>query len=56
VDSWSRSFSEDMFAAYCWFDAQKIEPLFPFGFGLFYRKFEYSALKVESAKKTAAST
>lgn len=44
------TFSEGIFVGYRWFDAQKIEPLFSFGFGLTYTKFEYSGLKVENTK------
>ncbi|KAI8075563.1 glycoside hydrolase superfamily [Thamnidium elegans] len=37
-----------LFVGYKWFDHAKIEPLFPFGYGLSYTKFNYSQLKVET--------
>jgi beta-glucosidase len=35
---------------YRWFDTKNIEPLFPFGHGLSYTKFEYSGLKLVPTK------
>jgi beta-glucosidase len=42
------TFSEGVLVGYRWFDHQKIEPLFPFGFGLSYTNFGYSEMKASS--------
>jgi beta-glucosidase len=43
------TFSEGVNVGYRWFEKQKIVPLFPFGYGLSYTTFVYSALKAELA-------
>ncbi|MGB7759516.1 MAG: glycoside hydrolase family 3 C-terminal domain-containing protein [Bryobacteraceae bacterium] len=43
------TFSEGIYVGYRWFDKEGIDPLFPFGYGLSYAKFEYSGLRVVSA-------
>jgi len=41
------TYSEGVNVGYRWFDKEKIDPLFAFGHGLSYTRFEYSGLKVE---------
>jgi len=43
------TYSEGLDVGYRWFEHEKREPLFAFGFGLSYTKFDYSQLEVQRA-------
>ncbi len=43
------TFSEGVLVGYRWFDDQKIEPLYPFGYGLSYTSFRLSGMQVTPA-------
>jgi beta-glucosidase len=45
------TFSEGLLVGYRWFDDQKIEPLYPFGYGLSYTQFALSNLSVTPPRR-----
>jgi len=49
------NYAEGIYVGYRYYDTKKVEPQFPFGFGLSYTKFEYSDLKVAQLIRSSGS-
>ncbi len=54
IYGYDSDYTEGIFMGYRWFDEKKIEPRFPFGFGLSYTSFAMDSMRVEVASNSAA--
>ena len=50
------NYTEGVKVGYKWFEAEKKQPLFPFGFGLSYTTYAYSNVKVDDQQKQVSFT
>lgn len=51
-NGWVERYEEGVFVGYRWYDSKEKEVLFPFGHGLSYAAFAYSALQIEKKSET----
>jgi beta-glucosidase len=51
----SETYKEGVFVGYRWFDAHRLDPAFPFGFGLSYTRFAYMDLTVTPTRSGAVA-
>ena len=49
-DSISQEYKEDILVGYRWYNTKKVEPLFPFGYGMSYTSFDYG--KLQASRKS----
>lgn len=50
------NYKEGIMVGYRWYETKKIEPLYPFGFGLSYSVFDYSGLKLSATQLKKGET
>ncbi len=55
-DGMQVQYGEGIFLGYRWYDARKIEPLYPFGHGLSYTEFAIEAVRAEQERFTESVT
>jgi beta-glucosidase len=56
LPSFEVHYTEGLKVGYKWFEAEKKEPLFPFGFGLSYTTYTYSGLKLDDSQRSVMFT
>jgi beta-glucosidase len=56
VGPFDLTYTEGARVGYKWFESTHKQPLFPFGYGLSYTTYDYSALTVDDAQKTVRFT
>lgn len=56
ADIWDEHYNEGILVGYRWFDKKGVKPLFAFGHGLSYTKFDYGKLTADRKSMTADET